>query len=679
MENRNTRVNTLFILVLLLAAAMNLLRIGHQGFANLYYAASVKSMLMDAHNFFFVSYDPGGFISVDKPPLGFWIQALSALIFGFHGWSIILPQALAGIISVALVYKLVKHHWGSKAGLLAAFTLAVMPISVAANRNNTIDSLLTMTVLFAAWAMVIAVEHNEKKWLYGTMFIMGLAYNIKTLEAFLVLPALCLVYLATGEKNVRYRLFNLAGSLGLLVVVALSWSVVVDLIPASQRPYVGSSETNSELELATGYNGILHFLGKGVQVPGVDSNVSHTSGAGNMGGISPGASGSNAEGGPGTPGPMPPGGPGGGGAVGMASFAFETGNPSVIRLFQRQIGGQISWLLPLALSGLLVAGVRSRNNDVPVKQSKNISLLLWSGWLLPQLIFFSIAVDYHRYYLVMIAPAIAALVGIGLKELWDVMIEQRYPSRLLLPMVITINLAVELAIIWQFDEWRRWLLPLVAIAGIIGISLLLNAIRRQQLQSVGIVIAVITLYIPQVAWALTPMIYGDSSVLPYAGPDLNPQAVQGAKQGMAMPEMTVTNKNSDTSKLKEFLLANRNGEKFILAVGNAQEASQIIIDTGQPVMAVGGFMGMETILTADDFEHMVNEGKVRYVLISGNFSQSQSELNAWVNANGKMVPKELWEQNHPEPDALSPGSQLPSNGMDMMRQSQQLFDCAPKK
>ena len=164
------------IAVLMLAAAMNIVRISQEGFANLYYAASVKSMLMNAQNFFFVSFDPGGFISVDKPPLGFWLQALSARIFGFYGWSIILPHALAGVISVAIIYFLVKRHWGSKAGLMSAFTLAIMPIAVAANRNNTIDSLLTMTVLFAAWSMILAVERDKTIWLYLSMFILGLAY-----------------------------------------------------------------------------------------------------------------------------------------------------------------------------------------------------------------------------------------------------------------------------------------------------------------------------------------------------------------------------------------------------------------------------------------------------------------------------------------------------------------------
>ena len=678
MITRKSQDKVWLILILLLAALMNFWRISQEGFANLYYAASIKSMLMNTHNLFFVSYDPEGFISVDKPPLGFWLQTLSAYFFGFHGWSIIFPQGLAGILSVAMIYYLVKRHWGNKAGLSAAFTLAVMPIAVAANRNNTIDSLLTMTVLFAAWAMIIAVERNENRWLYLSMFILGLAYNIKTLEAFLVLPALWLVYLVAGGRNIIYRLLNLGGATVLLVVVALSWSVLVDLTPESQRPYVGSSETNSELELATGYNGLMHFLGKGVQIPGVTPQ-NRVSGSGNMGGAASGPTVSNPAGGPGTPGPMPiadsSGGPSSIGD-GMASFSFETGNPGILRLFQRQIGGQISWLLPLALIGFFTGAVQRRSDYSSNGRAKTISLLLWGGWLLPQLIFFSIAVDYHRYYLVMMAPALAALVGIALKELFDIF-QPSNRNRWFIPLALTLNLAVEAAMVWQFDEWRHWLLPVLGFASIIALSLLLYALRQPTLLRTSMAVAAIAVFIPQVVWALTPIIYGGSSVLPYAGPDLDPKVVQQNGRGMAMPKLaSSSNRDADTVKLEKFLIDNKDGEKFILAVGSANEASQFILDTGQAVMAIGGFMGMEQILSPTDFEEMVNEGKVRYVLISSMFAKSQPELNTWITSHGKEVPSELWQE--PQPTDASIDAQQPVNAMFALR-SRQLFDCAPSK
>ena len=144
--------------ILLLAVFLHFLRLEQEGYANLYYAAAVKSMLTSRHNFFFVSFDPGGFVTVDKPPLGLWVQAASAALFGFNGISLLLPQALAGVLSVILLYHLVRRTFGPTAGLLAALVLAVTPISVAANRNNTMDSLLVLILLLAAWAVIRAAE-----------------------------------------------------------------------------------------------------------------------------------------------------------------------------------------------------------------------------------------------------------------------------------------------------------------------------------------------------------------------------------------------------------------------------------------------------------------------------------------------------------------------------------------
>src|SRR5438270_3979975 len=127
--------------VLLLSAVLNLFKLDQLGYGNQYYAAAVKSMLLSWHNFVFVSFDPGGFVTVDKPPVGFWIQTLSAKLLGFSGFSILLPEALAGIAAVGAVYFLVRRVFGATAGLIAALVLAVTPVAVATQRNNTIDSL----------------------------------------------------------------------------------------------------------------------------------------------------------------------------------------------------------------------------------------------------------------------------------------------------------------------------------------------------------------------------------------------------------------------------------------------------------------------------------------------------------------------------------------------------------
>src|SRR5437588_2190727 len=248
-------------IVLLISIFMNFFQLEQNGFANLYYAAAIRIMLDNWKNFLFVAFDPGGFVSIDKPPLGFWLQAASAKIFGFTPFSIFLPQALAGVLSVLLLYYLVRRHFGVVAGLLAALALAISPISVVTNRNNTIDSTLVLVMLLGAWAVIRAAETGKLRWLLLCAVFVGLGFNIKMLEAYLVVPAYGLLYLLTAPRRIWVRIGHLALAALLMLSISLSWAVAVDLTPASQRPYVGSSQDNSEISLALGYNGIQRLLG----------------------------------------------------------------------------------------------------------------------------------------------------------------------------------------------------------------------------------------------------------------------------------------------------------------------------------------------------------------------------------------------------------------------------------
>src|SRR5438445_5953143 len=246
--------------ILLISIVMNFYALGKNGFGS-YYPAAIRSMLDSWQNFFFAAYDPGGFVSIDKPPVGFWLEVASAGLFGFNSVSILLPQALAGVLSVSLLYYLVRRHFGDVAGLLAALALALTPISILTNRNVTIDSTLTLVLLLGAWTVLKAAETGRLRWLLLTALIVGIGFNIKTLEAYLVVPAYGLLYLLAAPHRLRKRIGHLALAGVLLLAISLSWVVAVDLTPASQRPYVGSTQDNSELSLALGYNGIQRLLG----------------------------------------------------------------------------------------------------------------------------------------------------------------------------------------------------------------------------------------------------------------------------------------------------------------------------------------------------------------------------------------------------------------------------------
>jgi 4-amino-4-deoxy-L-arabinose transferase-like glycosyltransferase len=417
--------------IMLISIFMEFFQLGQNGFGNLYYAAGVRSMLDSWHNFFFVSYDPGGFVTIDKPPLGFWLEVASSKIFGFTPFSVFLPQALAAVLSVLLLYYLVRRYFGVTAGLLAALALAVSPISVVTARYHTIDSTLALALLLGAWAVLRAAETGKLRWLLLCAVFVGLGFNIKMLEAYLVVPAFGLLYLLAAPKSIWKRIGNLALAALVLLVISLSWITAVDMTPPSQRPYVGSSQDNSELSLAIGYNGIERLLGRfgggfgrgvGTNTRGQSTTVGGNRGTGTGTPTSPTS-------------PLPTQSGTNGGNTGGPFGNFGNGAAGPLRLFNEPLGGQIAWLLPLAILGALALAWQRRPRLQVDRQQQ--WLLMWGMWLLTMGIFFSVAGFFQPYYMTEMAPAIAALFGIGLVIMWQ---DYRRPG------------------------WRGWLLPLALVA-----------------------------------------------------------------------------------------------------------------------------------------------------------------------------------------------------------------------
>lgn len=571
--------------LLLLAAFLDLFQLTRNGYGNLYYAAAVRSMLSSWHGFFFVS--------VAYPPLGLWMQAASAKLFGFQGWSLLLPQALAGIGSVLLLYHLVRRVFGIPAGLIAGLALALTPISVATNRDNTVDSLLVLTVLLAAWAASLAAETGHLRWLLLCAALVGLGFNIKMLQAYLVVPAFALVYLCAAPHRWHTRIAHLALAGGVLVALSLSWALVVDLTPASQRPYVGSSTANSEIQLALGYNGLdrlTGFLRIGTRSPAA--------------------------------------------AHALSSFAdrfsmIDAGAPGPLRLLSQRLGGQISWLLPLAGIGLLAlclrfrprapAGWRAWRPARPGREQQ--AVILWGCWLLTQAIFFSIAGFIHAYYLVMLAPAISALVGIGLVQLWA---DFRRPGwrGWLLPAALLITALVQVHLLASAPTWVPWLAPLLivlclACAGVLAISRAaqstrngpISALRQRRLAPavVALALGLCMLALAPTIWSVAAIEQG-SGLLPQAGPAGQNGLFAAATRSLAGVD----------PKLLHYLKSHQEHTTFLVATLNAIQAAPIILKTDQPVMALGGFMGGDPILTPEALAQKVKEGKVRFFLLPTN-------------------------------------------------------------
>ncbi len=629
--------------VMLISIFMNFYQLGRNGFGNLYYASAIRSMLDNLHNFLYVSFDPGGFVSIDKPPLGFWLQAASAKIFGFTPFSIFLPQALAGVLSVLLLYYLVRRHFGVVAGLLAALALAISPISVLTNRNNTIDSTLVLVMLLGAWAVLRAAESGKLRWLLLCAVFVGLGFNIKMLEAYLVVPAYGLLYLLAAPRRIWVRIAHLAVAALLLLTISLSWAVAVDLTPAASRPYVGSSQDNSEISLALGYNGIQRLLGQFGFRGGNSGSTSGNStrqfppvgtGSGTFNGGNfpqPGAGGTGQP-----PQNLGNGGGGGGGSSGM----FNTGNPGLLRLFNEPLAGQIVWLLPMALLGMLALAWQRRPRFREDRQQQ--SLILWGTWLLTMAVFFSVATFFHQYYLSTFAPAICALFGIGVVVMWQDYRRSGWRGWLL-PLALLLTDLEQIHIIVSDPSWGTWLIPLIAIpcalaAVILFAARLVPRLRHNvRVLAPALCLGLLALMLTSAVWSTIPVLANEASMLPIAGPS-------GQSAG-GLGGSSTTN-----TALIRYLQAHRGSAKYLVAVVSSNEADSIILETNQPVMALGGFSGSDPILTTTQLAALVKSGAVRFFLLNGSGGagpggSGQSALITWIKQHSTVVSSSQWQSS----------------------------------
>ena len=530
--------------ILCLSAFFNLWNIWNGGFSNAYYAAAVKSTLVNPVAGFFNSLDPAGFITIDKPPVGLWVQAAFAAVLGFSGWALILPQALAGVGSVALIYFIVSRPFGKPAGLVAAFALAVTPVSVAIARNGTMDMQMVFVVLLAVWAALKAARERSLPWLLGAMVLVGIGFNIKMIQAFIVVPAILLVYiLATTGFSWKKRILHLGLAVLVLLAVSLSWALVVDIIPADQRPYVGGSDDNTELGLILNYNGA-HRLGigesgngpgngsPGSSAGGLDARLSASgpgSGPGSSGSTSapPGGSlsaGPTGQGSVGGSSGMPSGSPGGMGGGGM-----NGSNPGILRLFQNDLAGDIGWLLVFALIGVLAWARKPRNlslkgfEEAGYFGEKGLTLLAMLLWLVPGLLYFSFTSGFwHDYYIATLAPPLAALVGIGAAGMYH---EYRSGNRTgwLLVLAIVATGLIQAYFLERVSGPLGAIGPVILVAtlGCAGLLALVKVQKTEVLEKHRMHIAAVAIavvFIAPLAWSCTLLPGGNSGNLPSASP-----------------------------------------------------------------------------------------------------------------------------------------------------------------
>ena len=447
-----------------LAAALNLWALAQNGWANQYYSAAVRSMGSSWHNFLFASLDANGVMTVDKPPLALWVQALSVRLFGYHPLSMLVPQALMGLASVALTYDLVRRRFGRLGGAVAGLALAVTPITVAISRHNNPDALLVLCCVAALWCAVRALEGGRRRWLVLAGVCAGLGFETKMGVALVVVPGIAAAWMLIAPRGRLRALRELLAGGAAMVLVGVAWPALVELTPVADRPWISGTSDNSALSLIFGYNG----LGR------VDGQA----------------------GGPG-------GGPGGGALFG--------GSPGPFRLLSSSLGGQAGWLLGLAVVSALAILISSRLRRVDAR----------SGWILAvggafacTAALFSFASGiFHPYYVSLLAPFTAALAGAGVAQL----VGGRLNARVVGPLAVAAAAACELVVLGDYSGQLDWLRP-VLIAAAVAAVLTLIALRSARARLIAVAAAVASLLVAPSVWAVDTLGYAASGTFPAGGP-----------------------------------------------------------------------------------------------------------------------------------------------------------------
>ncbi|MGW4528682.1 ArnT family glycosyltransferase [Amycolatopsis sp. NPDC004378] len=597
------RAEIVALSVLLLGTAAILLwQLSEAGWGNSYYASAVQGMSQSWKAFLFGSFDAENAITVDKPPAGLWLMALSARLFGFSVLSVLVPQVLLGVGSVAVLHAAVRRAAGPLGGLIAGAALAVTPVAVMIFRYDNPDVVLVFVLVAAAYAVVRALEKGSTRWLVVAGVFVGLAVLTKMGQGLLTLPAVAAAYLYAAPVPLWRRLRQLLLAGLALVVSAGWWFLLVELWPADSRPYIGGSKSNSAWDLAVGYNGATRLFG-------------------------PGSSGSTPSG---------------------ASAMLETGSDPG-RLFGGAIAGQSSWLLPAALVlGLAAIWVTRRAGR---EDRVRASLIVWGGWTVMTSLVFSLMPFIHEYYTVALAPGIAGLTGVGFAVMWRR--RDELWARVLLA-VTALGTGVWSFVLLDrsadFVPWLRWVLLVAALTAAIALLL----VRFRGGLFVAVAAAAITGLGGSTAYAVQTAGSTYHGGMPVAGPStgsssfgpgsaLGAPSASGGSPGSGMSGGFPPGGLGDVDPQLKEMLKNA-GTRWAAAAVSYEPASSLSLASGKPVMEIAGFSGSDPYPTLEQFKRYVGNGEVRYFVTQsmglgagGDPSQLAAQLPASIRDNPEIM------------------------------------------
>ncbi|MCW2857238.1 MAG: glycosyl transferase [Marmoricola sp.] len=635
------------VVLLIGTALLYLWGLGASGWANSFYSAAVQAGSESWKAFFFGSSDAANSITVDKTPLSLWPMALSVRVFGLSSWSILVPQALFGVATVALLHHTVRRVTGSAvAGLIAGLVMALTPVAVLMFRFNNPDALLALLLLGAGTATLRAVEDSKVdagrplRWLVLAGSLVGLAFLTKMMQAFLVLPALALVYLLFARTSWGRKVVHLLAAFGAMLLAGGWWVAIVELCPAASRPYIGGSQNNSILELTLGYNGLGRLSGN------------ETGSVGGAGG-------------------------------GTGSMWGATG---IGRLFSSEVGGQIAWLLPAALV-LGAAALWWTRTATRANRRIGAAIVMFGTTLVVTGLTFSfMAGIFHAYYTVALAPAIAALIGIGAWTLWRE--RQDVIARAVLAASVAGTAVLAYVLLDRSASFVPWVRVLVILGGTVAAGGLLGVHRMPKRWALAVAgLGLATVLAGPASYALETASTPHSGSIPTAGPTVAgaqggpgggrggaPGGFRGAfggrlptgqpptgaqaggfggppGQGTQVAGSTRTggqaggllNASTPSAALVKALGSNSSNFTWAAAAIGSNTASGYQLATQLPVMAIGGFNGSDPSPTLPQFEAYVKAGKIHWFIAGGGQGgggggpsaggSTSSAISAWVEAH----------------------------------------------
>ena len=657
------------------AAVLDTVRIAQNGYGNIFYSAGVRSMLRSWHNFFFVASDPAGLVTIDKPPLGLWVQAASAKVFGFAPLSVLLPEALMGIAVVAVLYMAIAKRFGTLAAVAASLVCAVFPSFVAVSRTNNVDTPLVLLALLACVTAIRACESGRWRTLLLSAALIGMAFNVKTLAAYLAVPGIALAYLICAPTSIRLRIVQLLAAAVLAGAVSFAWIAAVEATPASERPYVGSSTDNTELGLTFSYNGFGRVEGQaggpgsthgkpGARVPlsvirRVDAQRAREH----------------------APPPAPPE-PAAGPSpnVGRYALPIPFGGPQgPLRLFGVGLGDQGGWLLPFAFFGTLAAlallwlerragaveragapGGRTREDHTPAtagahapgagwrRDPRLASVVVLGGWFAVEGTVLSLSKGIvHPYYVSALAPGCGAMVGAGLYALLG-LLRGHGPGRpagvALAGAAILGTLAAELVLMHRY-EYLRWLMPVLAIAAALCLAGVVAAalLGRCRATAAALAAALAVLLVVPAGYASTTWLAPVQSTFPAAGP----------KQYAGWGHVGLNPRGTAIDRaLLAYVRSHGAPKRFELLTVSAPTAASFVL-LGANVSGMAGYSGVDPVLDGPGLAALVRRGEARWVVLGGEYSTrgGNGATQAVLRACRQLAPFE-WRSPVSYPNGL---------------------------